>query len=370
MIETYPKAIRRADGLGRLPIHIECENRCRPGIISKLIELYPESLSKACSLGSRPLHHFLLKFSSQDPVIVHLMIEAYPEAICQPDGLGRLPIHIECEYRCRPDIISKLIELYPESLSKACLGQLPLHNALSSFLDATQSSTIIDLMIETYPKAIRHANGVGRLPIHIECESQCRPHIISRLIELYPESLSLSDNLGHIPWSKVFSGVGINTINELRRSLVELISSASFSHPLVDTSSILIMEDPRSRLNRLRSCLSTAAHAQSYRSLNWQSRSSLLYLWLQISIRWADLRLKHALMLQQICIPQRQHTSLELLLWIAKSSDKIGNRKVIMLMMQMINKSSLLLLDASPGYNLHQGEGFGDLMLRFVTSYL
>jgi ankyrin repeat protein len=146
-IQDYPEALRQKDSNSYCPIQIECDKKCRPVIIWKLIELYPESLAQACKEGRLPLHHLLwtVASSSQDPAIVHLMIEAYPKAICRPDRSGNLPIHIECENRYRPDIISKLIELYPGSLSEKCiLGSLPLHSPQEVCFMVTRSCTILN----------------------------------------------------------------------------------------------------------------------------------------------------------------------------------------------------------------------------------
>jgi hypothetical protein len=64
---------------------------------------------------------------------------------------------------------------------------------------------------------------------------------------------------------------------------------ASFHHPPHDPliNKLPMMHDPpsvhhRMILNLLPSCLSSAAHEQSCRNLNWQPRCSLLQLWLKI----------------------------------------------------------------------------------------
>jgi hypothetical protein len=124
-------------------------------------------------------------------------IQVDPGAIRQMDKYGSLPIHYECANKCRPSVISKLFELYPESLAVADRrGNLPLHLVLTKFL----STDIVILMIEQHPKALRHVNHNQTSPLHIECFYHCRPSI-SKCIELYPEGLRLRDSGGCIPWT-------------------------------------------------------------------------------------------------------------------------------------------------------------------------
>jgi hypothetical protein len=116
MIDKYPAALRYMDN--GLPLHIECRNQCRSVIISKCIELYPKALAKMDEKGYQPLHlllaNGLLSSSINDSLV---MIEKYPAALkLRLCFQGILPIHLECMNRCRPAIISKCIELYPESL--------------------------------------------------------------------------------------------------------------------------------------------------------------------------------------------------------------------------------------------------------------
>jgi hypothetical protein len=65
-------------------------------------------------------------------------------------------------------------------------------------------------------------------------------------------------------------------------------------------------------------------------------------------------------------------TSLKWLLRIAEPYTKlsINGQKTILLMMKMLAESSLLGVKACEGYGLHRGQGVGDLLLRFIMSYL
>jgi hypothetical protein len=183
---------------GYLPIHLELRGRHRSAILSKCIELYPEALAAADDIGCLPLHCLLgSMWSSLDDAL--LMIEKYPAASQHQNKFGELPLHIECKHQCRSSIISKCIELYPEALSKTDAvsdESLPLHIVL-----ANTSSSIDDalMMIDKYPAALQHQSNYVYLPLHIECMTQCRSAIISKIIELYPEALAVPENDEELP---------------------------------------------------------------------------------------------------------------------------------------------------------------------------
>jgi hypothetical protein len=112
--------------------------------------------------------------------------------------------------------------------------------------------------------------------------------------------------------------------------------------------------DPRCTrliMNFLPSCLSSAAHVQSYHDLNWQPREASLQLWLMI-------RLQHK---------QSPGRLLEEMTTCAGSSKE-------MLLMKLLKESSLLIergkVGRKNGYGLQLGDSFGDHMLLSIITYL
>jgi hypothetical protein len=131
-----------------------------------------------------PLHRLLFNKSSSSVDTILMMIEKYPTALRHLVCHKYLAIQIECGIQCRLPVISKCIELYPESLAQVGYkGHLPLHLLL-----ANEASTIAAalMVIDKYPAALLHL-GIYGLPLDIECSHLCRSAIISRCIELYPE---------------------------------------------------------------------------------------------------------------------------------------------------------------------------------------
>jgi ankyrin repeat protein len=124
MIEKYPAALQHQSKQDFLPLHIECDGRCRSAIISKCIELYPEGLAVAAEDTLHlPLHVlFWNKLSLIDDALT--MIEKCPAALQHRDKYGYLPLYIECYMQCRPSIIMRCIELYPESVDDDAINSI------------------------------------------------------------------------------------------------------------------------------------------------------------------------------------------------------------------------------------------------------
>jgi ankyrin repeat protein len=219
------------------------------------------------------------KSSSIDDAL--LMIEKYPAAIIHHNESGQLPLHQECRVQCRPSIISRCIELYPESLAKADSGGCVLLHVLLK--NTSSSIDLALLMIEKYPKALKHQNAQGHLPLHLECMNQCRSSILSKCIEIYPDAVDVR---------AIF--LTIENITKCSFALKATVLSIIFSArplSLYDRSSYIIDDiraDPfyrRGILNLLPRHVFTSTHESDYRDLNWQSRAAIMMLFSQIKIQ-------------------------------------------------------------------------------------
>jgi hypothetical protein len=81
------------------------------------------------------------------------MMEKHSAALQHRDNCRRLPIDVECINQCRLSVISKCIELYPESLTEADYEtkELPLHRSLQY---ESASVQVALLMIEQISSSI------------------------------------------------------------------------------------------------------------------------------------------------------------------------------------------------------------------------
>jgi ankyrin repeat protein len=195
MMEAYPAALQHQNNTGQLPLHIECRNQCRWSILSKCIKFYPKALEVADMEGNLPLHRLLRNIFSTIEA-AGIFIAKYSTALQHPNQAGQLPLHIECKNQCRPAIIARCIELYPESMEVTDNEGNLLHILLKNRVCTID---IASMMMEKYPATLKGRNEIGQLPLHIECKNQCRSVVISKCIELYPEAVEISDKDDYLP---------------------------------------------------------------------------------------------------------------------------------------------------------------------------
>jgi len=110
--------------------------------------------------GLTPLHYALER---RPPIeVVEALIAAWPESVStrlQPGGA--LPLHIACTWHAAENVIAAVCRAEPA----ACripddLGNIPLHCATFS---GAQSS-VVELLLGTFPKAVMARNHQGSLP--------------------------------------------------------------------------------------------------------------------------------------------------------------------------------------------------------------
>jgi hypothetical protein len=156
MMDEYPAALEHYDYFENLPIHIECSNQCRAPIILQCIDLYPECLSKLDKWANLPLHIVLANKSStiEDAL---MMIEKYPAAVRHLNTYGHFPLHIECMNQRRSYIISRCIEIYPESLDDKAISYVLGDVNTSSF---NKYRSVLSIIFTSRPSSLydRHIN--------------------------------------------------------------------------------------------------------------------------------------------------------------------------------------------------------------------
>jgi hypothetical protein len=210
-----------------------------------------------------------------------MMIEKHPIALQQYNRKLELPIYLEIQSQCRSSILSRCIELYPESLSKDDEhGLLPLHMLLRHESSHTEDAL---LMIEKYPAALKHCDKHSHFPIHFECNYQCRASIISKCIELYPESLN--DSIIVIIIKKI-NKCNLNILS----SALSIVFTARPMGLYIDDSCTKddIRKQPYFRrriLHLLPHHVFTPTHDADYRHLNWQPRVAMIMLLSQMKIQ-------------------------------------------------------------------------------------
>jgi hypothetical protein len=262
-------------------IHDECRKHCRSSLMRQYVDHHTEALRQLDEGGSLPLHRLLSnELSSVEDAL--MMIEKYPAAVRRRKNDLDLPLHIECSHQCRSSVISTLIELYPEALTRiGKYGNMPLHKLLYN-----SSSTVRDalMMIKKCPAALQHQTKQGYLPLHIECSNLCRLSIISKCMELYPEGLNrqaITMILKKVNKSNLRSFYPVLSI-VFAADPMRLYPDPFFGFRFHD-----IIDDPYYRrpiFNLLPRHVFTPRHESEYRDLNWQPRAAMMMLLSQIKI--------------------------------------------------------------------------------------
>jgi hypothetical protein len=176
MIEKYPEALRHHNGYQLFPLHIECKHQCRSSIIAKCIKLEPESLNMSSIEGNLPLHMLLGSYSSSIEDAL-MMIEKCPLALQFQNIDDQFPIHIECSFQCRPRILIKCIELYPEALKDSTVYDL-VHVRKGKF---RVYSSVLSTIFSVRPMSLYHyPNSVFRYDMRKD------PHYRRRILNLLP----------------------------------------------------------------------------------------------------------------------------------------------------------------------------------------
>lgn len=211
LLQAYPAAIMRQDGLGRVPLHCAAQYQGHPsdymGVVQRLLRAAPEAAMVADNTGQLPLH-VAAQYSTgrAGQQLVQLLLQAAPQAALVPDHKGCLPLHVVATPSpgIRPvGIVEELFAAAPEAALKGNLqGNLPLHLAARNRSYNCSTPEVIEALIRLQPQALTVANSDGDLPIHVAAAHQCDKHGLlsaQALIRAAPATLLVANHQGSLP---------------------------------------------------------------------------------------------------------------------------------------------------------------------------
>jgi ankyrin repeat protein len=172
MMERYPAALQHQDRDDNHPLHLECTNLCRSVIISKCIEVYSQALNEVDRDGNLPLHTLLKNVDAYSCDSALFVIEKYPTALQRWNNDGYLPLHIECKAQCRPAIISKCIQLYPQALDNQAISFVIYHICRTRsmkflYKKFSHYSTVVSIIFTSRPMSLYDPDTYVRDDIRI-----------------------------------------------------------------------------------------------------------------------------------------------------------------------------------------------------------
>ena len=116
-----------------------------------------------------------------------LILDAYPDAAKVKHSDGWYPIHKAIEKKCSLEVITKLIDVYEDGLSKEFKGDLPLHIAMNQNYDCKA----ILYLIEKYPQSMTVTNQLGQYPIELLMANKYPTYIVCQCLHVFRESMKL-----------------------------------------------------------------------------------------------------------------------------------------------------------------------------------
>ena len=172
-------------------------------VYKPFVEYHKELLKKANRLGRLPIHEALQRCCSPTEIVLDL-ISGFPLGASMRDGQGYLPLHHACNAGVIDvRIVQSLLDKSPASVkvqmtaSNLDTGPLPLHLALShgetSGASYATMNAVIDMLLRRYPEAAKVKDPHGELlPLVQAFISQRSGDVLKQLMNLTPNDVSIS----------------------------------------------------------------------------------------------------------------------------------------------------------------------------------
>lgn len=265
LYQSYPKAVEIPAKEGSLPLHTACIRGASADVIRFLVEAYPQALQvreknhcytpfvAALWLGKPTKAVIQLLMSAQEDAdlenalhgactnkdcpleTIEYLSSLQPEALQVKSTInGRLPLHTACYSGSPLEVITFLVEAWPESIRVGnCEGMLPLHEACGG---APQLDTI-RYLLEAYPESIRiRDTGRGRfLPLHWCCRNRTTsPMVYDLLLAAYPESIQERTHAGELPFHLV-AGPRPTSHNQIAQAFILRLLAQKYPEAMSET---------------------------------------------------------------------------------------------------------------------------------------
>ena len=226
IISSFRDATKLCDSYGMLPLHIVFQNGFNPQnqqllyqVVKLLLDAYPDAVKvKGGPDQSLPIHS-AVQFPNIDVNIVKLLLDPYPDGLKVFDTSGYFPLHSALiQNFSHIALIKLLIESFPTAVTEKSQlnGKLPLHIGVESLSIATSQTqrhsiydvrsvslkdgiTLIRLLIEIYPQALKERDQMGWLPLHLAVLKSAPTDLVNCLVKANSKVLREKDPQGKYP---------------------------------------------------------------------------------------------------------------------------------------------------------------------------
>jgi ankyrin repeat protein len=167
--------------------------------LERIAKRNPEFLSQPDSNGNTLLHHAARKITTRGFLEAFLSLCPSAEALTMQNNNGGTPLALAC-YHARPlEVVEVLIETGPKALQiTAREGWLPLHIACRY----ASSMQVILMLFNGHPVASRRKANDGWTPLHILCRyrgEDLTVEVVDLFLKAFPEALTSRNNTGSTP---------------------------------------------------------------------------------------------------------------------------------------------------------------------------
>mmetsp|Transcript_4676 Transcript_4676/g.7059 ORF Transcript_4676/g.7059 Transcript_4676/m.7059 type:complete len:918 (+) Transcript_4676:152-2905(+) len=305
---THTEVARRRDALDKawksmrawFSAHQSQEERYQAATYLGLLESTP--LHVACKLPDPPSD------------IIQKLIDCAPETVSWADSNGWLPLHIACATGAPGDVLSLLVESYPEGkVAQDERLRTPLHFAFNPRFGAHSSSNedksnqgvanedggddgkvgnslpgIIRLLSNSGAAEIPEQNGM--LPLHYACAYGTSTAVLEVLVEVFPASVIAKEKSGRTPLHLAMVNAHRPASTSVLRFLLSVQNSDAVNardreghlplHPLASIAAKLRPEDQTKRQNIIQ-CLRMYLEAKPNATADFLTDIQSLPKWLR-----------------------------------------------------------------------------------------
>jgi hypothetical protein len=135
----------------------------------------------------------------------------------------RLPIHLACAYDAPSNIVSTLLQIYPQGTSMVDPhdGSLPLHIACQH---VSPSIGVVKMLLDSYQQATKIANRKGRIPLHVAVLARVPYNVIKILLDADKYSVKVVDSYGKTAseYAQQIEGTTVDVVQLLIEAVTNL----------------------------------------------------------------------------------------------------------------------------------------------------
>eukprot|EP00551_Chaetoceros_affinis_P015980 CAMPEP_0203695234 /NCGR_PEP_ID=MMETSP0091-20130426/6743_1 /ASSEMBLY_ACC=CAM_ASM_001089 /TAXON_ID=426623 /ORGANISM="Chaetoceros affinis, Strain CCMP159" /LENGTH=457 /DNA_ID=CAMNT_0050566741 /DNA_START=144 /DNA_END=1514 /DNA_ORIENTATION=+ len=298
IIQAYPYALHSKEtGYGRVPLHIACHSNASLACIEVLVEHHPSATTEQDIIGRVPLHYALSNGASYD--IVKTLMDAAVR-VSGRDGLryicsvadfnGWLPIHVACFMGASAQVLSELVNAYPEGVDAETKKRSTPGGLLKAITMSPQKKNVLESILLTKgdtdsPYASRPARTNIEKVVRMSDET-CSKGVTLEIDEDETSSLSSMEvstktgltrksksrkRLTYDEYNKANGSAGANQLIVMNRSPQLVSSYRSPSTPQLPTHSIYEQQDHASE------SMQVGVIRYGYNEASKSSRSDLFF---------------------------------------------------------------------------------------------